>query len=111
MGAKAKIGGGVLRVEQLLHRPRLPSAWVALHGIWREAVECDVVRGMHGDELALQMRGQFRQMQAVSRQGAGDFVAIGLAFGGALQIEEAPVPRRNLYALVAQAGGPLRDAF
>ena len=64
---------------------------------------------MHGDELALQMGGEFRGDETVLGENAADSVAILLAFGGALQIEEAGVPRGNLHAFVAEIRRPTRD--
>ena len=64
---------------------------------------------MHRHQLALQMGGQLSQLQTVGGQGTEYFITISLALGGAFQIEQATVPRRNLHTLVAQTSGPVRD--
>ena len=50
-------------LEHLLHRPLLPRLRIAAHLLGREAVERFVVRGMHGDQLALQMRRELGDLQ------------------------------------------------
>src|SRR6185503_7269890 len=40
-----------------------------------------------------------------------DLIAIGLGFGRLLDVEEAPVPARDLHALIAEAACPLADRF
>ncbi len=67
MRAQAEIRGSFRGVQQLLHSPRLPRTGIPFHCIRREAIERNVIRGMHGDKLALQMRRQFGQMQTVPR--------------------------------------------
>jgi hypothetical protein len=47
---------------------------------------------MDGNQLALQMRRQLRELHASFRQDALYLVAIPGAFGGAGQIEQARVP-------------------
>ena len=64
---------------------------------------------MYGDELALQVRGEFGDGEAVLFCDAGDFVAVGFAFAGFFEIEEAGVPRGNLHAFVAELRGPGAD--
>ena len=65
---------------------------------------------MHGDKLALQMGGKLGDFETRFADRAEDFVAVGLALGGALQVEEARVPRGNLDADEAEAGGPVSHA-
>ena len=64
---------------------------------------------MHGNELPLQVRRQLSDLDAVFGKRALNFVAIGLALGGALEIEQPRVPRRNLDTDIAEAGSPLGD--
>ena len=64
---------------------------------------------MHRDELALQMGGQLGERDAGLRQRALDLVAIRIAVGGAIEIEQPAVPGRNLHALVAEFGRPAGD--
>jgi hypothetical protein len=47
-----------------------------------EAIECGVVGGMDGDELALKVSGKFGDGEAVLFGDAGDFIAVGFAFAG-----------------------------
>jgi hypothetical protein len=54
-----------------------------------------------GDELALEVGGEFRDGEAVLRQRAPDLVAIAVGGRGLLEIEQARVPGRDLDALVA----------
>src|SRR5271165_16094 len=65
---------------------------------------------MHRDELTLQMGGQLGEHDAGLRQGAPDLVAIHFAVGSAIEIEQPPVPGRDLHALVAKRGSPTRNA-
>src|SRR6267154_3285989 len=111
MRAQPEISGSLRGVLQLLHSPSLSRARIPLHGIRRKAVKRDVIRGMHRDELPLQVRRQLRQLQAVARQSAGYFVAISFALRRSLQIEEAAIPRRNLHTFVAESSRPVRDAL
>ena len=46
-----------------------------------EAVDRFVVGGVDGDELALQVGGEFGELDAGFGQRAADFVAVGVAFG------------------------------
>ena len=65
---------------------------------------------MDRDHLALEMGREFGDLDADVGELALDLVAIGLALGGLVEIEEAPVPGRDLDALVAVVLGPAGDA-
>ncbi len=99
-------GGSACCLHQLIDRPCLTRRAVAANRAGCKAVEGFVIGWMHRDELALQMGGQFGERDAGLRQGALDLVAIRIAVGGAIEIEQPPVPGRNLHALVAERGGP-----
>ena len=74
-----------------------------------EAVEGDVVRGMYGDELTLEVRREFRDREAVVGDDAADGLRVGFALGGAFEIEQSRVPSGDLHAFVAELGGPRAD--
>src|SRR5437899_500291 len=80
--------------------------------IWGgEGVECGVVRGMHGHQLTLQMRGQLGHLEPALRQDALYFVTVGLALGGLLEVEQSRVPGRDLDPFEAESSGPAGDGF
>jgi hypothetical protein len=64
---------------------------------------------MNGYELSLQVCRKFGDNQPMRRYCAADFIAIGGAFCGKLQVEEALIPRGDLYTLEAEARGPSTD--
>jgi hypothetical protein len=64
---------------------------------------------MDGDELALEMGRELGDRDAVLACLARDLVAVVLALRGAGEIEETPVPGRDLHALVAALGRPGGD--
>ena len=74
-----------------------------------EVVEDGVERGMHGDQLALQVRRQFADDHAGSRTGGDEFVAVILTLGCSLKVDELRAEGRYLDRLVALGGGPSRD--
>jgi len=94
----------------LLDGPDLPRLRIAVHLGRRKAIEGEIIRRMHGDELALEMRRQLRDNQAGLGEDAAQLVAVILALRRALQVDEARIPARDLNALVAMPGRPLRDA-
>ena len=102
----SQVRGSFRRKQKLFHGPGLPRDRVSSHGFRREAVKGRVISGMNRNQLPLQMRGKFRQLHAGCRERLQNFVAILAALRGALQIKQARVPRRNLYALVAEPGRP-----
>src|SRR5947209_1100821 len=55
------------------------------------------------------MGREFGERKAMLCHRAEQFVAVRLALRGALKIEQASVPARNLYALVAQRSRPAAD--
>ena len=96
-------------MAHLLHRPFLARLRVAAHLGRGERVEAGVVGGMDRDQLALQMGRQLGQRDAGVRERALDLVAIGVALGRALQVEQAAIPARDLHALVAEIRRPPGD--
>ena len=89
---QAQIRRRLGRVQHLLHGPLLARRRIAAHLGRGEAVEAGVVGRVHGHELALQVGRQLGDLQPVLRQRALHFVAIGLALGGVLQVEQAGRP-------------------
>ncbi len=100
---------GARRLQHLLHGPLLALLRFATHLLGREAVERFVVRRMHGDELALQMRRQLCDLQTLLSEHAFHFVAVRLALRRALEIEQPRFPRRNLHGFEAEPRRPLAD--
>ncbi|MNS95797.1 hypothetical protein D3C72_1300690 [compost metagenome] len=90
--ALAGLGGQ----QQLLHRPGLAGDRIATLVRRRESVEQAVVGGMDGDQLPLQVGGQFGDLQAMSGQHAGDVVAVRLAVRRLGQIEQVGRAGRHL---------------
>jgi hypothetical protein len=83
---------------KLLNRPFLPRLRIAAHLGRREGVEQRVVGRVHCDQLALQVRGQFRDDDAGILQDALDLVAVCIAFRRLAQIEQRCFACRNLNA-------------
>ena len=108
-GRKPEPARGLRRLQHLIDRPFLPRLRLAMQMRRREGVEGFVIGRMHGDELALQMRRELRHLEPVIRQRAAQLVAIRIRRGGALEIEEARIPARDLHALVAERGRPAGD--
>ena len=92
MRFQSQIRRRLRRKQQLFHRPGLPRFRIPADFFRRKTVEHQIVSRMHRDQLPLQMGGKFSQLQTVLGQGAEHFIAIGLAFRGALQIEQAAIP-------------------
>jgi hypothetical protein len=75
----------------------------------RETVKHGIVGKVTGNKLSLQMRGKLGNDEFVPRGYAGNFVAVGFAFGGTLQIEKPSVPGRNLHGRVSETCRPATD--
>ena len=83
-------------------------------GVAGKAGRCEtgkerIVSRVASDELALKMRGKFGDGEFVAGGDSLEFVAIGSAFGGALEIEKSSVPCGDLHGDVAKAGSPGAD--
>ncbi len=74
----------------------------------RENVEQFVIGRMDRDELALEVRRELADRDAGLGADAGDLVAIILAVGGALEVDQPAVPRRHLDPDIAQVRRPFR---
>ena len=105
---QAQALGGFGGPQQLLRRPGGALGGLAAQFGRREAVEELVVSRVHGQQLPLQVGGQLGDLHPLLVGLALDFVAVGLTFGGALQIDQARVGGQ-LHAFVAQARRPARE--
>src|SRR3989454_6219959 len=99
------------RELHLLDRPRGPRRPIAADFGRRESVEWGVVRGMHGHQLALQMRRQLRHLEPALGKDALYFVTVGLALGRFAEVEQAAIPAGDLHALEAEPRGPAGDGL
>ena len=108
-GGQAHPAGGLRPHQDLVHRPGLPRLGIAPHGGGDPAVEHLVIGRVHGHQLALHVGGKLGDLEAEVGQDALDLVAVGVALGGQLQVEEAAVPGGNLHAPVAHVRHPAAD--
>src|SRR4029077_7158699 len=67
-----------------------------------------IVGRVYRDQLTLQMRRQLRGFDAVPGHRALELIAIGLALGGLLEVDDTRIPARQLHADEAALLGPLR---
>src|SRR5437762_4054620 len=93
----------------LLDRPGGTRLRLAAHPWSRESVRRGVVGGMDGDQLALQVGRQLRDLETTLGQDAAHLIAVRLAVGRLLEVEQPSVPAGDLHALEAQLGRPSRD--
>src|SRR5947208_5489073 len=106
MMCQAHVRGRLGGKHQLLDRPRLPRGSVAANCLGSESVKSIVVSWMDCDELPLQMRRKLRDLNANLCDDTAHFVAVRLALGGALQVEETAIPSWDLHALVSKLRRP-----
>lgn len=106
---EAEIRGSAGGLVELLDGPGLALLRMAVEIFWSETVEHGVVGGMAGDELALEMRREFGNGKFVASGDGLQIVAIGFAFGRALEIEQASVPGRDLHGDVTEICRPGAD--
>jgi len=94
------------RQHELIDGPRLARLGPSTQLGGGESIEYFVIRGVDGDQLALQVSTEFGQADARITADARDLIAIRLALSGARQVEKLCIARRNLYADVTQACRP-----
>ena len=111
MRAEAEVTGSLCGTEQLVDGPFLARTRIAAHLGRREAVKGLVVSRMHRHQLALQMRRQLGDFDAVAGRHARDLVAVGLGLRCLFQVEQPAVPTGNLHTLVAEIGRPGANRF
>jgi hypothetical protein len=110
MRLDAEMLGGGDRHLHLLDRPFLPRLRVAAHFRHRKPVEDFVIGRMHRNQLPLQMRGQFGNLDAIRLGDAGKLVAVILGSGSLFQVDQLACPGRNLHAEIPLVGRPFGDA-
>ena len=108
MRVEAEVAAGLGGELELLDRPGLALGGLAAHLGRGEAVERRVIGRMHRDQLALQVGRQLGDLDAASRQRAGELVAIVLALGGALEVDAAARPRSGSGRPCSRARPPSR---
>src|SRR6185436_410354 len=109
MRLQPEIPRGTGREPKLLERPALASRRVSPKRRRREAVERLVIGGMDCNQLSLQMRGEFRDLNAIGLQNSFDFIAILPTLRRLLEVKEPGVPSGNLHPFVAKRRGPTRN--
>lgn len=82
---------------------------IAAHLRHGEAIECCVISRMHGDELTLKMGREFGDGKAVFGRYRLHLIGIVLGLRRLLEVEEPPVPARDLNPLVTERGSPFAD--
>ncbi|MCY1363630.1 hypothetical protein D9M69_503990 [compost metagenome] len=78
--------------DHLLHRPGLAGFGFLAHGVGGEAVKRFVVGRVHRHQLPLQVGAELGDGDAVFARHARHLVAIGLRFGGFVEVKNALVP-------------------
>jgi hypothetical protein len=109
MLGQAQVLRGLGGQHQLVDRPFRARLRIAAHLRGGEAVKRLVIGRMDRDQLALQMGRELGDLDAVLGGGRLHVVAVALGFGRFLEIEQPSVPAWHLYALEAEAGGPLAN--
>ena len=108
VGVKAEIAAGARRKLHLVDGPLLPGLRIAAHLRSREGVQRIVKDGVHRNQLALQVRRQLRDLDAVLGGGALKIVAIGLAFRRLLEVDQSRSPRPQSALPCSRATTPSR---
>ena len=118
MGPRARITGSITNLSRsLIHaqadifnaEDKLAARIYAVQMRGRKTVECQIIGRMNGNQLALKMGRKLRDFDTGIGANAFDFVAIGLAFGGLVEVEQTAVEGGDLDAFVSEIRGPLRD--
>src|SRR5690606_27799861 len=110
-GVEPEIARGLGGRLDLFHGPFLPCLGVVVDRCRRESIELGVVSRMHGHQLPLKVRRELGDLDARLVSDALDLVAIVLRRRCLLEVEQASVPGRDLYAFVAEARRPFGDGF
>lgn len=108
VGSDAEIFGSAGSEEKLLDSPFLAGGRVGVTGEsgWSKAGKKRIVGGMAGDELALEVSGEIGDSELVAGGDSAKVIAVCGAFRGALEIEEAAIPGRDLHGGKTESGGP-----
>ena len=102
---------GHRRLAHFLYRPLLARLRVTAQRGGRKGVKGRIISRVNGHQLTLKMGGQLADRQAMLRQLAAHLIAVGLAGGGAFNIENRRMVAGDLQCLIAQTGSPLRQAL
>jgi len=100
---------GRQRVLHLLHGPFLPRRRIAAHRRCREPVEGRVIGRVNRHQLALEMRRELGDRDAVRCSDALDLLAIVLRGRSLGEIEQPSIPRWDLHTDISAVCGPLGD--
>ena len=102
---------GHRRLAYFFYRPLLARLRVTAQRGGRKRVKGRIISRMNGHQLPLKMGGQLADRQALFRQDTAHLIAVGLARGGAFNVENRRMVTGDLQCLIAQTGGPLRQAL
>src|SRR5690242_6981850 len=94
---------------QLFDGPCLSGLAVTAEIGWRKSGKHFVIGRVAGHELSLKMGGKFGNNKLVPRSHGLNLIAVRLAFGCSLQIEQSRVPGGNLDRHVTETCGPGAD--
>src|SRR5690606_25026757 len=109
MGAEPEALAGLGREVQLVDGPRGTGLWLATQFHRRELIEQAIERRVHRHQLALQMGRKFADFDAGLGAEPLELVAVGLAFGGASQVQALRSERWQLNPAIAERGRPARQ--
>src|SRR5207248_8286829 len=85
------------------------ARWASQPGRMKRG-EADLIRGVDGQHLTLQIAGQLRDLQAEGGQLPPVILAIAARGSRLAEVDDAPVPRRDLDTLVTHPSKPLAEA-
>src|SRR5690606_4623010 len=109
MGAEPQALAGLGREVQLLDGPCGTGLWLATQFHRREVNEQAIECRVPPHHLALQMAPQLADFDAGLGAEPLELVAVGLAFGGALQVQALRSERWQLNPAIAERGRPARQ--
>ena len=92
VGGEAEVAAGARGKLKLGDGPALAFGGTAMQGDGRKGVKEWVVGGVDGDELTLEVSGQFADDQIVRGEPGAEIVAVAGAFGGLGEIEDMRQP-------------------
>jgi hypothetical protein len=100
---------GHRRLAHFLHRPLLARLRITAQRGGRKGVKGRIISRMNRHQLPFKMGGQLADRHAPPD--AAHLIAVGLARGRAFDIENRRMVAGDLQCLIAQTGGPLRQAL
>src|SRR5260370_2742892 len=109
MRVKTEIVAGARGELDLVDSPSLARLRIAAHFRRREGVERIVIGRIDGDELPLEMGGEFGDDDSMLGGGALQFIAIGPALRRLAQVYQTRVPGSDLDAPIAERSRPAAD--